>query len=74
MLDKVMNQKTAEWYLMAGGVFFGGYLANVGVKLLGKGKPAVTMATIAGLLIGASLSAKALDLCKCNETNESQSA
>jgi hypothetical protein len=47
-------------YLMASGVFFAGFLCFVAAKCLKFEKGAVTLSTIAGMVVGAGISAKAI--------------
>ena len=45
---------------MASGVFFAGFLCFVAAKCLKFEKGAVTLSTIAGMVVGAGISAKAI--------------
>jgi hypothetical protein len=57
-------------YLMASGVFFAGFLLFIASKGLKFPKAGVTLSTIAGMIVGAGLSAKAIaSLEKTNETS-----
>jgi membrane-bound ClpP family serine protease len=65
-----MKTKATEWFIMASGTLFMGGVGFLIATSLTKNKSVLTLASIAGLIIGASISAKAVQACKSKEEKQ----
>ena len=61
------KKKATEWFTMASGTLFTGGLAYLIAQNFTKKQSLLALASIAGLIIGASISATAVQACKIKE-------